>query len=434
HIKDSYYFEVPRALWSSHRESIGDFPSWWVRNDSDFQKWEAERLINELGGLGGDAPSDIALHDLVHDWEHWQHEAHLNHGRPLDVFLEMQNANAIAAWKAWQKQEGNAKKPIADYLDEADVPYEWFVRAMADPETAEKWQGAKREAGDLAAYEEHAEWSETKIEHYNELLQGKILIPQPFGELRNAYQRESGFAISKFMVIEVVVAVLVCVLFAWLAKRMASSDRPRGRLWNMLEAFLLFIRNDIARNAIGHHDGDKFTPVLWSLFFFILGCNLMGILPWLGAPTGSFAVTLALAVVTFGTGMLCGMKRFGFFGFWKNQIPSMHLPPAILFTLGLVVIPMLFVIEVVGLFIKHGVLGIRLLANMVAGHLVLFGIMNIAFGGEAIVATTSWWMTAAIVVVGATLFTCLELFVAFLQAYVFSLLSALFIGQAVHHH
>ena len=92
---------------------------------------------------------------------------------------------------------------------------------------------------------------------------------------------------------------------------------------------------------------------------------------------------------------------------------------------------MLFAIEVLGLFIKHAVLGVRLLANMVAGHLVLLAIMGLAV---AAAAAPMWPLTATISVVGSALFSLLELFVAFLQAYVFTFLSALFIGAAVHHH
>ena len=99
--------------------------------------------------------------------------------------------------------------------------------------------------------------------------------------------------------------------------------------------------------------------------------------------------------------------------------------------LAIFIVPMLFAIEVLGLFIKHLVLGIRLLANMVAGHLVLLAIMGLAV---AAAASTNWHLTATISVVGSALFSLLELFVAFLQAYVFTFLSALFIGAAVHHH
>ncbi len=107
--------------------------------------------------------------------------------------------------------------------------------------------------------------------------------------------------------------------------------------------------------------------------------------------------------------------------------------------IAIVIKPALLVLELVGLCIKHAVLAIRLLANMVAGHLVLLGILGLAFGASAaasFVELPSWlWAGTAIVsIVSSTLFSCLELFVAFLQAYIFTFLSALFIGAAVHHH
>ena len=101
--------------------------------------------------------------------------------------------------------------------------------------------------------------------------------------------------------------------------------------------------------------------------------------------------------------------------------------------LAIVLKPMIFAIEMLGLLIKHGILAVRLLANMVAGHLVLLGIMGLITA--AATATLGTWATvASISVVGSTLFSLLELFVAFLQAYIFTVLSALFIGAAVHQH
>jgi F-type H+-transporting ATPase subunit a len=223
------------------------------------------------------------------------------------------------------------------------------------------------------------------------------------------------------------VALILILAFVILAKRVKHGRPAKGRLWNMFEAFLLFIRDEIARPAIGHHDADRFVPLLWTIFMFVLGCNLLGMLPWLGAPTASFSVTLALAAVTFATVIVAGSIRFGVLGFWKNQVPHMGLP----MVLAIPIVPMLFAIEVLGLFIKHVVLGVRLLANMVAGHLVLLAVMGLAV---AAANSSMWPVTAGISVVGSALFSLLELFVAFLQAYVFTFLSALFIGAAVHHH
>jgi F-type H+-transporting ATPase subunit a len=330
-----------------------------------------------------------------------------------------------------------------------------------------------------------AEWSAEKIAKYNEHLSGKILIPQPFGRLRNLHEAETslidqntawinwhdpGLCISKFMLIELAVGLIVCLLFAWLAKKLSAGGPPRGILWNLLETFYLFIRDKIARPAIGgdheeHDDGhahgehdahgheghghaapvhahvhedqaEKVTPLLMTFFFFILGCNLMGMLPWAGSPTSSFGVTLALAMMTFATVVVLGMNKFGFVGFFLNQIPGMNLP----WYMAIIIKPMLFAIELMGLLIKHGVLAVRLLANMVAGHLVILGIMGIAFGAEAALALSTpenswqWWVAAPIAVVASTAFNLLELLVAFLQAYVFTFLSALFIGAALHKH
>ena len=151
--------------------------------------------------------------------------------------------------------------------------------------------------------------------------------------------------------------------------------------------------------------------------------------PWAGSPTASFSVTLALAGVTFLTVVVAGMLKFGFLGFFGNQVPSMDLP----LPLAILLKPMIFAIEMLGLCIKHLILAVRLLANMVAGHLVLLGIMGL-ISAAATYSTGLWATVTGISVVSCTLFSILELFVAFLQAYIFTFLSALFIGAAVHQH
>ncbi len=286
------------------------------------------------------------------------------------------------------------------------------------------------------------------VTEFNRAMDGKVLIPQPFGTLESLYAKKSGFAISKYMILELVVAAVMLLLFSKLAKRISGGERPQGRFVNLFEAFLVFIRDQIARPAIddppghghddghgGHapaHRGDQFVPMLWTLFFFVLGCNLLGMVPWAGSPTASFSVTLALAGATFATGILSGMKQFGFFGFFLNQVPPIDMPTYLL-PLKIVISVGLFLIEMLGLCIKHLILAVRLLANMVAGHLVLLGIMGLITA--AATASTGMWATVTgISVVSATLFSVLELFVAFLQAYIFTFLSALFIGAAVHHH
>ena len=233
--------------------------------------------------------------------------------------------------------------------------------------------------------------------------------------------------VTKFMVLEVVGAVIMAVIFIRLAGMFRSSSKPVGKFWNFFEAMLLFIRDEVARPAIGKHDADRFLPFIWTLFFFVLGCNLLGMVPWAGSPTGALATTGMLALITFGTVLTSGMQKLGVVGFWKAQVPHMELP----LLLAVFLIPGIFLIEVLGMFIKHFVLAVRLLANMMAGHLVLAVIM--AFIAAAW-GTMAAYMVVPASVLGATALSCLELFVAFLQAYIFAFLASLFIGMAVHPH
>jgi F-type H+-transporting ATPase subunit a len=266
-------------------------------------------------------------------------------------------------------------------------------------------------------------------------------IPQPFqldepliemntgNELIDNTIQPLDLKITKFMVLETVIAIVLCIFFVGLARRLKGGVSVKGRWWNLLEVFLLFIRDEVARPCIGKHDGDKFVPFLWTIFLFVLGCNLMGMIPWMGSPTGALATTGALALVTFLVVVGAGSAKLGFVGFWKAQVPHMELPGPI----AVVLIPLIFVIEIMGLLIKHCVLAIRLLANMMAGHVVLAVI--VAFIGASYAAGTAIWGSVTLVsVTGATALSMLELFVAFLQAYIFTFLSALFIGAAVHPH
>ena len=273
-------------------------------------------------------------------------------------------------------------------------------------------------------------------------------IPQPFVDLEDTTKVSTEVhtspgvvqpfdgMLTKFMLVELAVALVMCVLFIRLARRMAGGQRPQGLVWNFLEAIIVFLRDEVARPAIGKHDADRFMPFILTMFFFVLGCNLIGMVPWLGTSTAALATTGALALITFLAVIGTGMSRLGVAGFWKAQVPHMDLglelgginfEPA----LKAVLLPMIFVIEVIGLLIKHFVLAVRLLANMLAGHLVLAVILAFiaAYWQNGVI-----WGVAPASILGATALSMLELFVAFLQAYIFAFLSALFIGMAVHPH
>ena len=319
------------------------------------------------------------------------------------------------------------------------------------------WKRNWRTLDEVPAFLTAAHPDITDVAAFNEAMSGKILIPQPFAELQSLYAVKSGFGISKYMLLEVALSAILFFLFTRLAAKLRTGAAPQGRFANLFESMILFVRDQIARPAIdshdhghgddhdhdhaadhahhgGHaaapaHDGDRFVPLLLTLFFFVLGCNLLGMVPWAGSPTASFSVTLALAGITMLTVVVAGMMKFGFLGFFFNQVPTMDLP----LPLAIVLKPMIFAIEMLGLCIKHLILAVRLLANMVAGHLVLLGIMGL-ISAAATYSMGLWATVTGISVVSCTLFSVLELFVAFLQAYIFTFLSALFIGAAVHQH
>ena len=496
HIKDSYYFEVPKIIAPANYKHLQDLPEVWVKLDPTYQQWEFEQLYHELTNLGAMLPSA----DLCeHDWQHWVHADHANFAKPFDQFLQEMYDARQAEFRVWKanriaqaevgKNESEIKiakqTPIDDYIRwvRTEDPYLRFIIHRSAPGFDVTWNAVRQKTGNYAAIRDYQakhntapEWNtsdpkvQAKFDAYNDHLSGKILIPQPFGELRNLYERESGLGISKFLLIEIFVGLVLVFIFHQLAKRVVDGRPPRGVLWNLLELFLVFIRDQIARPVFGAHEvshGDEhghaashdhsehghaqaakgnahhpdpaqqFLPLLWTIFFFVLGCNLMGMVPWAGTPTAALGVTFALACITFGTVVVFGMRQFGVAGFFLNQIPGMALP----WYMAIIIKPMLLVIELVGLCIKHGVLAVRLLANMLAGHLVLLGIMGFAFGAEAALQFTApdaaswqWGVLAAIAVSASAAFSCLELFVAFLQAYVFTFLSALFIGAAIHKH
>ena len=236
-------------------------------------------------------------------------------------------------------------------------------------------------------------------------------------------------SLTKFMVLEVSAAVFLIAFFIPLARKMSDGSPVKGKWANMLEAMLVFLRDEVARPAIGKKDADRFLPFLWTMFFFVLGCNLLGLAPWAGSATGALATTFTLAMITFGVVLFTGMSRQGIFGFWKSLVPHMELP----FVLAIFLVPMIFLLEIMGLLIKHIVLAVRLLANMVAGHLVLAVLLAFILASFSH-SNVAGFSVAPAALLGATALTLLELFVAFLQAYIITFLSALFIGTAIHPH
>jgi F-type H+-transporting ATPase subunit a len=241
--------------------------------------------------------------------------------------------------------------------------------------------------------------------------------------------------ITKFEILILLSAVIVYVAFIWLAKRIATGEPPRGRLWNFLEMILLFIRDQVVRPSIGEHDYKRFLPFIWTLFLFILVMNLLGMIPFFGSATASLGVTIALAGMSFIIIHYNGIvANHGFMNYMRTFVPKIDSKS----------IPMqlmkgcLFLLELMGAGIRGVVLAVRLFANMLAGHTALVVVLSfITIAAQAADSGSSQaaWFYAPITlssVVMVVMLNLLELFVACLQAFIFTFLTAIFIGLAMH--
>lgn len=229
------------------------------------------------------------------------------------------------------------------------------------------------------------------------------------------------FSITKAVVGMLFAALIGLWLFLSLSRSYKKSgiSHPRG-IQSFLEPVVLFVRDDIAIPNIGHKKYEKFMPYLLSVFFFILINNLMGLIPFpppFGANvTGNIAVTLTLALFTFFIIQINGTKNY-----WKHIFATPGVPAWLS--------PIMIPVEIIGLLAKPFALMVRLFANITAGHIIVMSLISLIFIFRSIAA-------APLSILFVIFMDCLELLVAFLQAYVFTLLSSLFISLAVkdEHH
>jgi F-type H+-transporting ATPase subunit a len=237
------------------------------------------------------------------------------------------------------------------------------------------------------------------------------------------------FAPTKHVVLMLLAAVLCLLIFiplARAARRREAGKAPTG-LGGGTEAMILYFRDQIVRKNIGH-GADAYVPYILTLFFFILVMNLMGLVPWGGSATGNISVTLALALCTFVLVEVSGMMALGF----KGYLHTIFFVPEGMGIAGVPITLLLAPVEFMGKLTKPFALTIRLFANMMAGHVLIFAL------GGLVVTTAS---LAAMNVVGGILATALatfvmvlEVVVAFLQAGIFALLTSVFVGLIRHAH
>jgi F-type H+-transporting ATPase subunit a len=223
-------------------------------------------------------------------------------------------------------------------------------------------------------------------------------------------------SITKHVVNMWIAAGVLLLVFAFATRKRAVV--PKG-LYNLLETFVLFIRDEIAVKNIGEHEGHRYVSYLCSAFFFILFMNLIGLLPIPGisTATGNVYTTVVLALFTFAVTQIAGMRAQGVVGYWAHMVPA-GVPKWLY--------PIMLPVEILGLFTKPFALTVRLFANMVAGHIVIYFLLALTLLLSVYVAPVSVAFALGIYL--------LELFVALVQAYVFTMLSALFIGMTQHAH
>jgi F-type H+-transporting ATPase subunit a len=261
------------------------------------------------------------------------------------------------------------------------------------------------------------------------------------------------FSVTKHVFMLWLVAATLFVVITWIVRRYLKQDRliPSGAM-NALEAVVEFVRDEIVQPNVGKKWVRTWAPLILTFFFFILGANAIGLVPifdvlglldhyvlhtgehsfvkLLGhggtTATANFNVTAALATVTFGAIIVAGVKAHGFVKHWMNLVPH-----GLAWPIYILLIP----IEIMGMFVRPFALTMRLAANMTGGHIAILAILSFVFlfaeMGGAMAGVGAGLIASIPLAVGIS---ALEIIVVLVQAYVFTLLTAVFVGMAIHVH
>jgi len=222
---------------------------------------------------------------------------------------------------------------------------------------------------------------------------------------------------SVYLLLSALIVALVFLNTSRVVARAQAQGRPPRGFAGAMEAMVLYIRQEVILPNVGPH-GEGYVPYLLTVFFFILVCNLLGLLPWGVTATSNIAVTGAMAVISLLVIEISGMRTLGLKGYLGTIF---FLPPGLPTALKPVMLVIMTPIEIIGKLAKPFALAVRLFANMTAGHVVVLALIGLTFFFESyLVGVASSVMATGIML--------LELFVAFLQAFVFTLLTSVFIG------
>ena len=312
------------------------------------------------------------------------------------------------------KQEFNAGKMIMEHVTDN---HEWHIATLGHTHVTLPLPIILLYDGKV-----HAFWS-SEFHNPNHSYKGFIL---EHGKIRA--EAESDKTVYDFSITKTVFALLLsCFLLLWIFISVANrykrnpKSAPKG-MQSLLEPLIIFIRDDIAKSSIGEKKYEKFMPFLLTIFFFILLNNVMGIIPIFPAGanvTGNIAVTMVLAVFTLVLTTINGNKHY-----WVDIINTPGVPWWLK-----IPIPLMPVVEIIGIITKPFVLMVRLFANITAGHIIILGFVSLIFIFGSISVALGFGVSV-VSVAFIVFMDLLEILVAFIQAYVFTLLSALYFGLA----
>lgn len=322
-------------------------------------------------------------------------------------------------WHLADWPSGGEKKPIA-------IHFPWFFYSSGEGFVFAANEEQLIEKGYLAHHDKLYKLNPGVKPHMEE---GHLHVEGDEEAWIHDHTEEGAFMLdlspTKTVVQMLLMGILLVIVFTAVARAYGKNEgtAPKG-LQSLMEPIIVFVRDDVAKEYLGKHY-ERFTPYLLTLFFFIWFSNLFGLTPLNSNIAGNISVTAALAIMTFIITQVNGTKDY-----WKH-IFNMPGVPMVLKT----VFPLVPLVEFIGLFTKPFALAIRLFANITAGHFMVLGLISLIFiVGENGKNTAGAFGIMPLSVMFTLIILCLEMIVAIIQAYVFTLLTAVFVGMALEEH
>ncbi|HNZ42105.1 MAG TPA: F0F1 ATP synthase subunit A [Bacteroidales bacterium] len=318
-----------------------------------------------------------------------------------------------------QEKKFDPGKTIMDHIADA---HEWHIATIGTKHISIPLPVILYDEGKIVAF------MSSRFHHGTEAYKGYQLNEKgKIVKVDESAKPPLDFSITKNVVSLFFSVILICWMFISVARRFKNhqNEAPKG-LQSWLEPLILFVRDDIARPSIGEKRYERYMPYLLTVFFFIFINNLLGLIPFFpgGANlTGNISVTMVLALFTFIITTVSANKHY-----WKEIYNAPGVPWWLKF--GLPIMP---IVEIIGVVVKPFVLMVRLFANITAGHIIALGFISLIFiFGQ--ISTGAGYGFSVLSVLFYVFMGLLELLVAFIQAYVFTLLSALYFGMAMAEH